>query len=65
MSEDVNARNIKTLHQALNDATSDIRALKERLQRLEANLAVAHAELANAKQLMAHIMGRGMGSTTE
>lgn len=65
MSDEVNARNIKTLHQALTDAQGDIRALKDRLQKLEANLAMAHAELNNAKQLMAHIMGRGMGSTTE
>lgn len=65
MSDDIHTRNIKGLHSALVATQSDVRDLTNRVSRLEGNLAQALSELANAKQLMAHIMGRGMGSTTE
>lgn len=65
MSDEINSRNIKTLHGQISETEASVRELTDRVAKLEGNLAVALAELANAKQLMAHIMGRGMGSTTE
>lgn len=65
MSDDIHTRNIKGLHSELVATQSNVRDLTDRVTKLEGNLAVALAELSNAKQLMAHVMGRGMGSTTE
>jgi hypothetical protein len=65
MSDEIHTRNIKGLHSELVTTQANVRDLTNRVTKLEGNLTLALAELANAKQLMAHVMGRGMGSTTE
>ena len=63
MNNTVNTLNIQTLHAELLKTQEGARVLTDRVAKLEGNLALALAELSNTKQLMAHIMGRGMGAT--
>lgn len=63
MSERVNKMNIDTLVQDRNSERALMKEILERLTKTENNIAILHAELANSKQLTAHLLGRGMGST--
>ncbi len=56
-------RNNKAIEQAINQLAKQNSDLNERATRLENTVAVLQSELANQKQLTAHVLGRGMGST--
>ena len=56
-------KNVITIQDALNRLIKENEELKEHLTRAENNLTMLGQELANHKQMTAHIMGRGMGST--
>ena len=60
---DANKKNFAAIEQAINTLAKENSKFRERVGILENNLAILHAELANQKQLVAHVMGRGMGST--
>lgn len=60
---DINSRNFAAIEQAYNRLYKDYQALMERQNRLEGTVAILQSELANQKQLTAHVLGRGMGST--
>ena len=61
--EKANEINIKVLVQAMNTQAKENRELKAKVQVLEGSVAALAADIANTKQLMGHLMGRGMGST--
>ena len=61
--EKANEINIKVLVQSMNTLNTDNKELKMKVQVLEAGVAALTADIANTKQLMGHLMGRGMGST--
>ena len=63
MSEQVNTSNIHRLHEVIKQQQVMLSEHRERIQRLEGNVALMIAEVQNAKQLAAHLAGRGMGST--
>lgn len=60
----VHSKNIHALHEVAKKHDKAITMLIEKTTRLEAELANTKAELLNAKQLVAHLNGRGMGPTT-
>lgn len=60
---DADKKNFQIIQDALNRQGKAISDLMERVQMLEGNVARLHAEIANTKQLAAHLHGRGMGST--
>jgi archaellum component FlaC len=61
----VNNKNFAAIEQAMNILYKDYSAMNERMTRLENNLTILRAELANQKALTAHVLGRGMGSTVK
>lgn len=61
----VNKRNIDGLLIMVQELQAKVKELEISLQATRNNLAMTQADLANTKQLTAHVMGRGMGSTTE
>ena len=61
--ERANEINIKVLVQAMDRQAKESRELVQRVQLLEANNAILTADIANTKQLIGHVLGRGMGST--
>ena len=61
--EKANEINIKVLVQSMNTLNKDNRELKIKVQTLEGTVAALAADIANTKQLIGHVMGRGMGST--
>ena len=56
-------KNFEAIERALNQMHKEVLAMKENQVRLENTVAYLQADLTNAKQLMAHVSGRGMGST--
>lgn len=60
---DLNKRNFAALEQGLNKLARDNSELNQRMIIMENNISTLHSELANQKQLVGHVMGRGMGST--
>lgn len=62
---DVNKRNFAALEQGMNKLARDNSTLNQRMTVLENNLSILHSELANQKQLVGHVLGRGMGSTVK
>lgn len=63
--EKANEINIKVLVQAMDTQAKESRELKLKVQTLEGNVAALIADIANTKQLIGHVLGRGMGSTAE
>lgn len=62
---DYQDKNIVAIHENSKTHQQRIMVLEEKVTRLENNLAVLQADIANTKQLIGHVMGRGMGSTAE
>jgi hypothetical protein len=62
MSE-VIEKNFEAIRTVLNAQGKTIRDLQEQVKFLEGNVSRLQAEIINTKQLVAHIGGRGMGST--
>ena len=60
-----NTKNIGALVQELNQMNIKVTVLEETVRRLSGALQNLQADVTNTKQLTAHVMGRGMGSTTE
>jgi hypothetical protein len=56
-------KNFAIVQNVLNDQAKAIRDQAERLTMLEGTVATLRAEIANTKQMAAHLHGRGMGST--
>ena len=61
--EKANEINIKVLVQAMNTQAKENRELKAKVQVLEGTVAQLAADIQNTKQMIGHVMGRGMGST--
>ena len=59
----VNKRNIDTIVAELNENRKTISELRTALGTANGNIAMLHSEITNTKQLIAHTMGRGMGSS--
>ena len=59
----MNTKNFAIIQQAINDLAKENRELKERVSMFEGHIARLQAEIENSKQLSAHLIGRGMGST--
>lgn len=62
---DYQDKNIAAVHQNIKMQQERIIQLEQKVTRLENNLAVLQGDVANTKQLIGHVLGRGMGSTTE
>lgn len=62
MTDRVN-QNFVAIQAALNTIYKDMNKLGDRLGIMEKNLAALQGEIANQKQLTAHVLGRGMGAT--
>ena len=62
-SKSVTQKNFEIIRNTLNAQAKTILELRDRVSTLEGNLATARAEMGNAKQMMGHLAGRGMGST--
>jgi len=60
---DATQKNFQIVQDVMNSQARALRALQERVQILEGNVARLQAEITNTKQLAAHLHGRGMGST--
>lgn len=60
-----NTKNIQALVQTIRVLEARVDSLEEANHRLVAALQNLQADVANSKQLVAHVMGRGMGATTE
>ena len=58
-------RNFAAIEQALNKVNVDNGELQTRMATMERTISVLQSELANQKQLTAHVLGRGMGSTVQ
>lgn len=58
-----NEKNFRIIQNVLNEQAKLIRDQAERLTMLEGNVAALRADILNTKQLVAHVGGRGMGST--
>ena len=56
-------KNFIIIQGELHTQAKTIRTQNERISLLEGNIARLQAEIMNTKQLIAHIGGRGMGST--
>jgi hypothetical protein len=63
MNDRATDKNIIALADGYNRLYKEHEDLKEKVKRLEANVAFLTADIANTKQMTAHIAGRGMGST--
>ena len=59
----VNKRNIDTVVAELKASRKLIEELRTSLGTANGNIAMLYSELTNTKQLVAHVMGRGMGSS--
>lgn len=62
---DYQDKNINAVHENTKMQQARIITLESKVARLENNLVALQADVANTKQLIGHVMGRGMGSTTE
>jgi len=60
---DATKKNFSVIKNVMEDQAKTIRTQNDRITMLEGNLARLQAEIMNTKQLIAHIGGRGMGST--
>lgn len=60
-----NTKNVAALVQEVKQMEARIDKLEDLVQRLSGALQNLQADVTNTKQLTAHVMGRGMGSTTE
>lgn len=58
-----NEKNFRIIQNVLNEQAKVIRDQADRLSLLEGTVATLRAEIANTKQMAAHLHGRGMGST--
>lgn len=56
-------KNFEIVRNVMNDQAKTILELQDRISHLEGNLVALAADIANTKQLMGHLHGRGMGST--
>lgn len=57
-------KNLHAIQTALNAIYKKQEASDQKIAMLEATVVTLRAELAGQKQLTAHVLGRGMGSTT-
>jgi len=60
---DAAKKNFQVIQNVLNEQGKVISELQSRISLLEGNVATLRAEIANTKQMAAHLNGRGMGST--
>ena len=60
---DATKKNFAIIKATLDTQAKVIRDQNQRISMIEGNLATLRAEILNTKQLIAHIGGRGMGST--
>lgn len=60
---DAQDKNNRIIQDAINKLAKQNALLNERQEKLENELIILKAEFANNKQMTAHIVGRGMGST--
>jgi len=58
-------KNIGALHTNSKNQQEKLVELQAKVVRIEAAIAAIQGDLANTKQLIGHVAGRGMGSTTE
>ena len=65
MSDRATEKNITALADGYNKLYREHEELKEKVKRLEGQVAFLTADIANTKQLAAHISGRGMGATVK
>ena len=63
MSSEATKKNFTIIQNVLNEQAKVIRDQAERLTMLEGTVATLRADILNTKQLVAHVSGRGMGST--
>lgn len=56
-------KNFAIIQNVLNEQAKVIRDQADRLSLLEGTVATLRAEIANTKQMAAHLHGRGMGPT--
>jgi peptidoglycan hydrolase CwlO-like protein len=62
---DYQDKNITALHTNSKMQQDKLVSLEEKVRRIEAAVAALQGDIANTKQLIGHVAGRGMGSTTE
>lgn len=60
----LNNKNFKIISDELNKQRRLNEQQAERIKICEGNIATLYAELTNLKQLVGHVVGRGMGPTT-
>jgi len=60
---DATKKNFQIIQNVLNEQGKAITEMLSRISLLEGNVATLRAEIANTKQMAAHLNGRGMGST--
>lgn len=60
---DATKKNFQVIQDVLNEQAATIRELQQKQTMMEGNVARLMAEIMNTKQLVAHVGGRGMGST--
>lgn len=63
MGSDANKKNFIIIQNAINEQAKALRDALDRISLLEGNVATLRAEIANTKQMAAHLHGRGMGPT--
>lgn len=56
-------RNFNAIVELVNKLQAEVQNQQNKISRLEANVSIMSAEIINAKQMMAHVSGRGMGPT--
>lgn len=56
-------KNFEIVRTVMNDQAKTILDLQDRISLLEGNIANLAADIANTKQLLGHLHGRGTGST--
>lgn len=60
---DYQDKNIDALHKNSQTLAARVEALDKKIQYLENTILTVSGDLANTKQLIGHLNGRGMGST--
>ncbi len=62
---DYQDKNVNALHTNSKMQQDKLVALEAKVTRIEAAIAALQSDIANTKQLIGHVAGRGMGSTVE
>lgn len=60
---DATEKNFQIIQGVLNEQAKTIRDLNQKVINMEGNIARLQAEIISTKQMNAHLVGRGMGST--